>query len=119
MIILHEFIFHLKQSLPALQRENTFIVLLMIHPLNRERPTKLIVYMTWALSFPDISPVFHFSLSLKIILETTHKEHAHYPEGSKRTSVFSLPVVKLFWEVISDKLPVICLFNLHNRRWKI
>ena len=65
--------------------------------------------MIWALSLPDISPAFYFSFSVKIILETTHKEHAHYPDEGKRSSIFSLLVVKLFWAVISGKLPVICV----------
>ena len=65
--------------------------------------------MIWALSLPDISPAFYFSFSVKIILETTHKEHAHYPDESKRSSIFLLLVVKLFWAVISGKLPVICV----------
>ena len=56
--------------------------------LSRKRPAKLIVYMTWALSFPNISPVFHFSFLVKRILETTHLEHAYYPEEASAQVFF-------------------------------
>ena len=51
--------------------------------LSRKRPAKLIVYMTWALSFPNISPVLHFSFLVKRILE-----HAYYPEEASAQVFF-------------------------------